>query len=265
MTSSWPGGHSAAVAVTVDLDAETMWTSKDAANARRPVVMSQAAFEIDFGVDYFLEAFADLAVVATFFVPGWVAERHPSLVRRIAGAGHEIASHGYDHTRISAHPPEFEKWTLTRTKDILEELVSDPVLGYRAPYFEMTEQTLDLLRDLGMTYSSNLMNSVHPYRHPGSGIVELPVAWMWDDGPYYLFATEPPNHRQMFPPSVVREAWYAEFRALTELGGMMNLVLHPQLSARPSRLAALKSLLEQMASEGAWLAPCRAVADTVPT
>jgi peptidoglycan/xylan/chitin deacetylase (PgdA/CDA1 family) len=264
MTSSWPNGRSAAVAVTVDLDAETMWTSKDAANARRPVVMSQATYEIDFGVDYFLEAFAELGVVATFFVPGWVAERHSSIVRRIAESGHEIASHGYDHTRISAHPPEFEKWTLTRSKDILEELTGERIVGYRAPYFELTEQTLDLLRSLEMSYSSNLMNSVHPYRHPGTGIVELPVSWMWDDGPYYLFATEPPNYRQMFPPAVVRDAWYAEFQALADLGGLMNLVLHPQLSARPSRLVALKGLLAQMKSEGAWLAPCREIADSVP-
>lgn len=251
---TWPERYSCAVAVTVDVDAETMWTSRDPANARRPVVLSQAMFEIQYGVPAFLDLLESVGARSTFFVPGWVAQRHPQVVRSVADAGHEVANHGYDHARLSIHPPEFEEWTIRVTNEILSSLTGSPVLGYRAPYFEVTDQTIPLLDRLGMTYSSNFMSSLHPYQHAGGSIMELPVSWMWDDGPYYLFATEPPNYRQMYLPDDVYRIWRSEFDEISRLGGVMTLVLHPQLSARPSRLAVLRRLLHEMADGGAWLA-----------
>jgi peptidoglycan/xylan/chitin deacetylase (PgdA/CDA1 family) len=250
----WPDGRPCAVAVTVDVDAETMWTSRDPANARRPVVLSQATFEIDYGVPAFLDLFDAVHARTTFFVPGWVAQRHPHVVELAAARGHEIANHGYDHARMSQHPPEVERWMITTTNDILSSLSDAPVVGYRAPYFEVSDQTLRVLQDLGMHYTSNFMNSLFPYQHEGTRLLELPVSWMWDDGPYYLFATEPPNFRQMYRPDDVTAIWRAEFDEIRRIGGVMTLILHPQLSARPSRLAALRGLLEEMAESGAWMA-----------
>jgi peptidoglycan-N-acetylglucosamine deacetylase len=261
LTAREPPGDRTVVAITVDVDADTMWTSRDAANAGRPVVLSQAKYETDRGIDLFLKLFNDLAIDATFFVPGWVGERYPDAIRRIGDAGQEIGSHGYDHTRISAHPPEYERYTLERTNEVLGELTGGPIHGYRAPYFELTTQTFEVMQDLGMTYSSNMMDSIEPYVHADTETAEIPVSWMWDDGPYYLFATEPPNFRPMFPPSVVHDIWLAEFESIREMGGMMTLILHPQLSARPSRLAALSRLLQRFKEEGAWFASCREIAE----
>jgi hypothetical protein len=98
------------------------------------------------------------------------------------------------------------------------------------------------------------MNSLYTYRHDNSRVMELPVSWMWDDGPYYLFATEPPNYRQMYVPEDVYRIWRAEFDEMSRLHGAMTFILHPQLSARPSRLAVLTRLLRDMADAGAWLA-----------
>src|SRR4030095_16456170 len=98
-------------------------------------------------------------VRATFFVLGWVAERHPALVREIASLGHEIACHGYGHRMIQhLSRPEFER-DVTRAKRALEDAVGRPVLGYRAPTFSIMRATLwslDVLVEAGFRYDSSI-------------------------------------------------------------------------------------------------------------
>lgn len=116
-----------------------------------------------------LQAFEDAGVRGTFFTLGCVAERHPGLVRAIAEAGHEVASHGWSHTPITALTPEAAADELARSKALLEDLGGAEVLGYRAPSFSVTEATrwaLDALLDAGYRYDS----SVFPVRHPDYGI-----------------------------------------------------------------------------------------------
>ena len=134
-------------------------------------------------------------VRATFFVLGWVAERHPSLVREIASLGHEIACHGYGHRMIQhLSRPDFER-DVTRAKRALEDAVGRPVLGYRAPTFSIMRATLwslDVLIEAGFRYDSSIFPVVHdrygipdaprfPHRlkAPGGGeITEFPMSTM---------------------------------------------------------------------------------------
>ena len=106
----------------------------------------------------------------TFFVLGWVAERHPALVRAIAEAGHEVASHGHAHERITQLTPEQFRQSVRVSKDILEQLVGRPILGYRAPSFSILrgmEWALDVLVEEDYRYDSSL----YPVRRAGSGFV----------------------------------------------------------------------------------------------
>ena len=90
---------------------------------------------------------------ATFFVLGWVAEKCPHLVRAIATAGHEVASHGYAHELVySLKPGEFRSDVL-RSKQYLEDLTGKPVRGYRAPSFSITEWAIPILQDVGFDYN----------------------------------------------------------------------------------------------------------------
>ena len=122
-----------------------------------------------------LELLGDSGVRATFFVLGWVAERSPSLVRRIADAGHEVACHGYSHQLIYRQAPEeFERETRL-SKRILEDAVGRPVFGYRAASYSITRESLwalDVLLDAGFTYDS----SIFPIRHDRYGIPGAPEA-----------------------------------------------------------------------------------------
>ena len=106
-----------------------------------------------------LDLYAEAGVSATFFMLGWIAERHPALVKRIAAAGHEIASHGYAHDRVTTLTPDSFRADLRRTQGILEELSGAPVVGYRAPSFSIGRDNawaLDVLADEGYAYSSSV-------------------------------------------------------------------------------------------------------------
>jgi len=103
---------------------------------------------------------------ATFFVLGWVAERQPGVVRAIAQAGHEIASHGQDHKRVTHQTPEEFRDSVRRSKAVLEAQTGVPVVGFRAPSFSIVpgrEWAFDVLLEEGYRYDSSLF----PIRRPG--------------------------------------------------------------------------------------------------
>ena len=116
---------------------------------------------------------AERDVRATFFVLGWVAERWPSLVTRIAGLGHEVASHGYAHRLIYEQTPRAFRDDVRRAKDLLETAAGQRVEGYRAPSYSITSESLwalDVLIDEGYRYDA----SIFPIRHDRYGIPSSP-------------------------------------------------------------------------------------------
>ena len=120
-----------------------------------------------------LDIFDRASVTATFFVLGWVAERHPSLVRTIAQAGHEIASHGYGHGLVYEMTPEQFREDVRRAKAVLESVSGTPVLGYRAPSYSITRDSLwalDVLASEGHLYDA----SIFPIHHDRYGIPDAP-------------------------------------------------------------------------------------------
>jgi polysaccharide deacetylase family protein (PEP-CTERM system associated) len=123
--------------------------------------------------DEVLELFASAGVQATFFTLGWVAERHPALIRRIVAGGHELASHGHGHELVVQIGPERFRADLLRAKRLLEDAGGVAVTGYRAPTFSLspslTPWAYPILAETGHAYSS----SVFPGRHAGAGDAEI--------------------------------------------------------------------------------------------
>jgi polysaccharide deacetylase family protein (PEP-CTERM system associated) len=138
-----------------------------------------------------LELFEAAQVHATFFVLGWIAERHPSLVRAIAARGHEVASHGYSHTNVTRQSPAAFRADVRRTRNLLQDISGTAVRGYRAANFSIGRETawaFTVLREEGYAYSS----SVYPMWHDqdviqlrqrgpftpeetGGGLLEIPL------------------------------------------------------------------------------------------
>ncbi|EPR37243.1 polysaccharide deactylase family protein, PEP-CTERM locus subfamily [Desulfovibrio sp. X2] len=116
-----------------------------------------------------LDLLDEHSLSATFFVLGWVAERDPALVREIARRGHEISCHGYGHELVYAIGPDAFREDVSHAKKLLEDLVGQPVLGYRAPSYSITADSmwaLDILQELGFSYDS----SIFPIRHDIYGV-----------------------------------------------------------------------------------------------
>jgi polysaccharide deacetylase family protein (PEP-CTERM system associated) len=145
---------------------------------------------VEANTDAVLALFAEADVQATFFTLGWVASRYPALIRRIVDAGHEVASHGWDHVRVFTMTPAQFSSDLTRTRATLEDASGVRVTGYRAPSFSIDKRTPwahQVLADAGYAYSSSVAPVVHDhYGWPeaprfafrplaGSDLIELPV------------------------------------------------------------------------------------------
>jgi polysaccharide deacetylase family protein (PEP-CTERM system associated) len=128
---------------------------------------------VEANVGRILDQFARAGVHATFFTLGWIAERHPAMVRRIVAAGHELASHGYDHIRADLLDSKAFRADVGRTRLILEDIGGTAVRGYRAPTFSIGPRNpwaFEALESEGYRYSS----SVYPIRHDLYGHPDAP-------------------------------------------------------------------------------------------
>lgn len=145
---------------------------------------------VEANVDRVLALFAESGVKATFFTLGWVAECYPAAIRRIVDAGHELASHGYDHQRVFTFTAEEFRADLRKARALLEDAGGVAVKGYRAPSFSIDSRTPwahPILAEEGYAYSSSVAPVVHDHYGwkeaprfafrpvEGSDLIELPV------------------------------------------------------------------------------------------
>ena len=241
-TPRWPRDARAACAFTFDLDAETLWM---ALGVHEPVTLSQGRFGLVEALPRILALLRTHEIRASFFIPAWVAEHHQDAVRAIADGGHEIGCHGDEHERVSELPPDREEAILVRSVEVLTRLAGTRPLGYRAPAWQLSAATIPLLVQYGFAYSSNMMDRLSPYLHPavgGRAIVEIPVSWVLDDAPYFMFT----GQRSIQPPGPVLQGWLTEFEGITEARGVTNFPFPPQIIGRPSRLACLRELIDHV-------------------
>ena len=159
------------------------------------------------------------AIKATFFILGWIAERYPRLVKEIHSRGHEIASHGYSHKVIYHQTQEEFREDIRKSKQILEDLTGEAVIGYRAPTYSITNKTLwalQILLEEGYKYDS----SIFPIRHDYYGMPQCPrFPFLWNldaptpsivDRPSSFLAPQhssslashPPSGQAFSPPSL---------------------------------------------------------------
>jgi polysaccharide deacetylase family protein (PEP-CTERM system associated) len=184
-----------------------------------------------------LDLMAERDARGTFFVLGWIAERHPGLVRDIAAAGHEVASHGWGHRRVTHITPEQFRRSVRASREVLEDLSGAPVLGYRAPSFSIAagcEWALDVLLEEGYRYDS----SRFPVRRRGYGFAAGGRDPHWLDRPAGRLGEVPPAtlrvggknlpagggaYFRLFPYALVRAA----FREAERRGAPATFYIHP--------------------------------------
>ena len=185
-----------------------------------------------------LDQLARHQTLATFFIVGEIARTHPHLVRDIHAAGHEIASHSHAHENIHRLTPVAFHHDLVASKDGLEQLIGEPIVGFRAPTFSITRRTawaIDILAEAGFRYDS----SIFPVRHDRYGVVDAPRTPFIVTGNQHSLIELPPatlklgsyhlpvaggGYFRLFPPALMR--WgIAQQQRLP--GGVAMLYFHP--------------------------------------
>ncbi len=128
---------------------------------------------VENNIDRILALLDEQQIKATFFTLGWIAQRYPSMIKRMAQNGHEIASHGWGHARVTDLVAAEFREDITRSKALLEDISGQSVIGYRAPSFSINSQNLwalDCLEEAGYRYSS----SIYPVHHDHYGMPNAP-------------------------------------------------------------------------------------------
>ncbi|MFL5679430.1 MAG: polysaccharide deacetylase family protein [Chloroflexota bacterium] len=264
----WPDGVRAAACFTFDLDAESAILADKPETAAFLDVMTHQAYGPRVAVPRLLRLLDRLSIRATFFVPGYSAERWPAAVRSIRDAGHEIGHHGYMHESSRGVDEATEEARLLRGLEALDTVAGVRPVGYRAPSWEMTYRLPALLARHSFLYDSGLMDFDHPYRlaasaEPGApSIVELPAHWSLDDWEPYNYLPGITGSGVIASPRDVVDRWILELDALVAEGGLFMLTNHPFVSGRASRAQELGRLMERAKSiDGLWIATCREVAE----
>lgn len=173
----------------ISVDVEEYFHAANLESAIGPARWHSQQSRVDYSTRKVLEIFARHNVRATFFILGYSARRFPTLVRDIAAAGHEIASHGYGHRLAYSQSPKMFFRDVRRTKLLLEDISGMTVLGYRAPNFSIlteNEWAYDALIEAGYLYDSSLYPVWHP-RYANLGKSTLPQVMHRTGGKLYIF------------------------------------------------------------------------------
>jgi len=245
---SWPGGARVAVLLSYDVDNETVMGLRTGEISVGPLSQGQ------YGSRVALPRVVDLMdaqdIPATFFFPAWSLKLAPQQADLIQRSGqHEIAVHGWIHELNTALDAETEERLLRQAVDEIERIAGVRPVGYRAPSWNHSPNTLSIVREMGFLYESSLMHDDRPYEvlqdGEPTGVVELPVEWILDDAPLFN-----PRGNSYMNPRGVMQVWIDEFDRAWEEGTMFLLTMHPHVIGHRSRIVALEGLIEHIKAKG---------------
>src|SRR5687768_9314645 len=263
--ASLPNGARVAVLLSFDVDNQTP-TLGGAQDPRATSIgaLSRGEYGARIGLQRVVDLLDRYRIPASFFIPAMSLELNPEMVGVIKKSGrHEFAVHGWIHEQNPTLPGPIERDLIVRARDALERATGVKPVGYRAPSWNFSPNTLTILRELGFLYDSSLMADDRPYEllqnGAPTGIVELPVEWILDDAPL----VDPQGQRYSSPRDLL-QVYIDEFDKAWEERGMFLLTVHPHIIGHRSRIIILEKLIEHIQVKGgAWFATHRAVAEYV--
>jgi len=260
----WPGGARCAVAFTFDMDAESILLLAHPQRARGMVsTASMLRYGPDVAVPRILESYRHFGIRQTFFVPAWCAERYPYAVDAMIREGHEVSAHGYLHEHPNEMSEDEERQWLERSLSALKAVSGEAPAGWRAPLYNFSHRSADLLIEAGVTYDASLMGDDVPYllQAARGTLLELPSHWALDDWPPFMHSLDLNFQMPIQSPQRAWETWWDEFEAMWESGGLWVPVWHPFLSGRLARWRHTHAMIGRMLERGGvWFAPMRDIA-----
>jgi peptidoglycan-N-acetylglucosamine deacetylase len=263
----WPDGARCAVAITLDMDADSLiHIAHPRDSITRVSAMSMLRYGPEVAIPRILDTYRRFGLRQTFFVPAWCIEQHPRAVEAIVKDGHEVGFHGYIHEAPNALPREEEQYWMKRSIDVIERATGKRPRGNRSPLYNFSIHTADLLVEEGFLYDASLMGDDIPYLlDTGKGeLVELPSHWACDDWPPYVQSMDLDYMMQIVSPDRAMEVFMSEFEAQWEARGLWIGVWHPFVSGRLARWRRVERMIEEMQKKGGvWFATLEEIAGHV--
>ncbi|MFX0183247.1 MAG: polysaccharide deacetylase [Candidatus Hodarchaeota archaeon] len=231
------------VCLTFDFDAESVQIRQ----LEEPGRISKGQFAIKRGIPRILSLLKKHEIYCTFFTCGWVAEKYPELTGDIVTNGHEIAAHGYLHESLDSISIYEEEEIFNRTDRALKEITKN-IRGFRAPYWKLSPNTLELVAKTGYIYDSSLFDDDRPYflQIPDSTekLVEFPVEWFLDD--WIIF------EEQQNSPTTALDIWKSQFDAFIKVEDIpdtyrvFQITFHPACIGHAYRIRVVDQLISYM-------------------
>lgn len=254
---AWPGGARVAVALSFDVDTEPLWLSS--LGLTSPSYMSRGEYGARRGMPRILDLLDELEIPASFFVPAASLLLHPEIAAELKKRPqHEVAFHSYVHENPLSLSREQERGVYEKALGVFDREFGKRPVGFRSAVWDLSDATIDLVREMGFLYDSSMMADDHPYtllaRGEDTGLVELPVEWILDDFPYFgfLFNSSMIGLRSA---AEVLPIWKEEFDGAYREGGLFLLVMHPQVIGKRYRIAMLRDLLDHIrGKDDVWFA-----------
>ncbi len=264
MTNSQFGGpYNGTVCLTFDFDALSAWLGPFGRST--PGVLSRGEYGARVGVPRILDLLERYQIPGTFFIPGHTVDSFPDVVREIAARGHEIGHHGYLHEDPASFGDDAaaERAMYEKGIEAIERVTGKRPHGYRSPGWDLSPNSISLLKELGFRYDSSLATDDYhlffaregdvPHRDrafefgPETDIVEVPVSWSWDDFPQFEFVNSPHfSANALANPSKVLEIWATDIDYMVERvpDGVFDLTCHPQAIGRGHRIMLMETFIE---------------------
>jgi len=251
------------VCLTFDPDATSIWVGTF--GSRNPSMISRGEYDIAVGLPRVLKLLRQNELTATFFVPGHTAYAYPDAIKAIRDAGHEIGHHGMFHENPANFDRAGEKEILDRGLEALDRVVGIRPQGYRSPAWDLSPNSIDLLREAGFLYDSSCMGNDFDsyYLRVGdqwsanelyrfgrmSELVEMPITWLLDD--FIVFEHIWGSQEGLRRARDIEELWREEFDYgyANCPGGVITLTMHPHVIGRGSRITMLQRLIDHFRSQ----------------
>ena len=264
----WPSGAKCAVAITFDMDADSLiHIAKPADSHNRLYPISMGRYGPKVAVPRILDAYRRFDLKQSFFIPGWCLETYPDTVEAILKDGHEIGHHGYLHEDPIKTAGQQREW-FERTLDAHQKICGLLPRGYRAPVYNITGEVIDLMIEHGLRYDSSMMADDIPYalKTETGTLYEMPVHWGTDDWPPFAHYDEIGYMMPVRSPSQGLAGFWEEFEAQYQAGGFFMLIIHPFLTGRLARWAQVEAWIEQtLKTRDVWFATLEQIADHMDT
>lgn len=255
----------------VDIDAVAGWIGSYGGEDS-PDDITRGIYAGKVGIPRLLKLFRTYGIKATWFTPGQSAETFPEECKKIVEEGHEIGLHGYSHENPLALTRDQEEKILVKSLEILTPLYGKEPVGYVAPWWELSPNTIDLLVKYGVKYDHSLMHhdfqcyyaptaeKIYPIDYDKdpdtwmkplefgkeTDVIEIPANWYLDDLPPMMFIKKSPNSFGWISPDVILQLWKDQFDFMYREydDAVFPMTIHPDVSGRPQCILMHEKLID---------------------